>query len=765
MRNYATKSLLVCALILLNATVHASPEHESAVQLARTGKVDPAIKLLEALLVSDPDISIRYDLAVILTWAKRYQDAISIWEQLPKSDISPSYVRTAIIEAYVDNGEFNKAIALGEQGLRQEPDSAQSWLNMATINMRRGERITALRLYFRAQKIDPNNAKIQSGILEALNGLGAFNAEYSRTKTPNLNLLADRAAVNIRWAKVIEPVDQKQRFRRIDRAIEELDALISQAKESKVVNEKLLRQLRMDRVVALNERNRWNEVVAEVEDLRESGPIPIYVLQALADAYSGLRLPEKARSSYQTVIDAEPTNMDAKWGLFFAQTDSNDYAAAFVTVDGIVSSYSPSIKLAKDPTPQPNVDWLYATTMAAVVRSWADMPSEAWDRLKPLADHAPASAGLRSALGSVAAARGWPRLSEQEQRIAGNLDPQSKTIQIELADSAIRRAQWTEARERIASLQDVYPNDQAVRRVARDLKVHDSYELQLKFENQDQNGAALYAPGSGYTASARLYSPSLAENWRVFTDARRMTASIPEQAIAIRNAYGLGASYQSSDFTAEGAVWANTGDVNKNSASLRGAWLATDEWRVDAGAALFAMDTPLRALYYGITANSADIGASYTWNESRSIGAQYKVMNFTDGNFRQIGALNFNQRIYQAPQTTVTLKPSIYTSTNTLQNVPYYSPQQDLSVTLGLAIDNTLWRRDQNVFGHHIEMSAGNYTEANYAGGLIWDVRYQQFYRRDPFTEINYGVAYNRRIYDGTPEKTFFVFANLVTRF
>ena len=51
------------------------------------------------------------------------------------------------------------------------------------------------------------------------------------------------------------------------------------------------------------------------------------------------------------------------------------------------------------------------------------MNADAWARLDYLSEQAPGLGYLRSALGAVAAARGWPRRAAEEVEIAATLSP------------------------------------------------------------------------------------------------------------------------------------------------------------------------------------------------------------------------------------------------------------------------------------------------------------------------------------------------------
>ena len=66
----------------------------------------------------------------------------------------------------------------------------------------------------------------------------------------------------------------------------------------------------------------------------------------------------------------------------------------------------------------------------------------------PLAEHAPANAELRRVLGEIAAGREWPHRSAEEIKIAASLAPEDKAVQVALAESDIRRRDWSDARSR-----------------------------------------------------------------------------------------------------------------------------------------------------------------------------------------------------------------------------------------------------------------------------------------------------------------------------
>lgn len=768
---FACKSLSVKPLILSITLilgpfsfVYAQDMREQAVQMAREGNYQESIAILKKQAAQD-DLKSLDDLIVVLNWDRQDKEALDTWSKYKNKKLAPPYVKIAVADAQINLAKYEEALFILKQIVQQESENLKAWLLLAHAAENSGKKFDALSAFAYAQRLDKNNAQAQSGLIRLLSSIGGFNGAIALTSDPGLSLKAGQAALGIRWSDAIYTRKPEARFNRIDAVLVQLDHLIQQAKINPEQNKYLLRQLLGDRIVALRMRERWSDTVTAALSLREGGALPDYVKQAEADALLALRRPEQAATLYKQILADDPKNKDAMWALMFAELESENFQAAFEISDKALQDISPWMPREKTAMPVPNGDWLSAQITAALLRSWSDMPQDAWDRLLPLANAAPASSDLRLAMGSVAAARGLSRKSEQETRIAASIDPESKAVKIALGESAVRRKQWSEAQQQVDYLVKTYPQDSSVRRLAHDLSLQDRYELQLNFTNESQSGNAIYAPGSGYVATARLYSPSFAQRWRMLAATERMTATIPEGAIAMRNRFGLGAEYQTGDVKVEGVVWQNTGDLDALGASLNLNWKPTDHWSFEAGVSKYAGDTPLRAIYYGTTANSATAGVTYSWDDSRSISAVYKPYNFSDGNVRQMGMLTYSQKVISQPRFNLTVTPSLYTSTNTRQDVTYYSPLQDFSANFAIRAEHIIYRRYEKVFGGRLRAGVGVYQEANYAGGIIGDVSYEQFYRPNDDHELTYGVGGNHRIYDGVPENTFIVYLRLNSRF
>lgn len=789
---------LVLALYLLASTAWAqAPTREAAVRAAREGRYDEAIDSLRRLRVPGGDRRVDDDLAVVLSWAGRQDEALAVFEASGPSNAAPAYLRAAMIQAYRDRRRFADAERLAREGMalglaeriwsRQlalvfadtgraeeaerllaplldaDPQDADAWLARAYAAARGGDRFGALRSYGEARRLRPGDREAAAGIAGLLRELGGLDGAAVAAAPPPLALQADGVAARVRWGAQVVPRDPAQRFAGVDTALVELDRLTTLARAAG--DAETLARLRRDRVFALRLRERWADTIAATQALRDDGvAIPPFVRQAEADALLALRLPRQARTAYGEVLAADPANRDARVGLFFAEVEDEDFSAALATVDGLAATAAPWRRFERNPVPQSNSDWLEGQILAAMARNYADMNAEAWARLEPLARGAPALGYLRSNLGAVAAARGWPRRADEEVRIAASLAPEDRSVEVAVADSAMRRREWLQARGRIASLVERFPEDPGVQRVARDLRVHDLYELRAGFRNRDERGIASGPPGSGIEVFARLYSPPIAERFRALAVVERHTAR-PSEGRVERNRYGLGAEWRAPDATIEAIGWANDGAVDRSGASVAANWTPNDHWSFDADAERFAADSPLRAQFYGITANALGASVGYAWHESRSAVLALRGLDFSDGNRRLLARFGWAERVVDRPHLDVTLRPELYASRNTLAGAPYFNPSRDRAASLAVDIEHVISREYERSFGQRLVASAGVYWQRGFGSGGIGGVRYEQVWRNDPFTEVRYGLEVDRRLYDRVAERATSLFLTLMQRF
>ncbi|MFL6528752.1 MAG: poly-beta-1,6 N-acetyl-D-glucosamine export porin PgaA [Chthoniobacterales bacterium] len=788
----------------MTATVAKGQTREEAVTMAREGNTEGAIAALHKLRSENPDDAlVAFDVAVILTWGNRPREATAAFEQAGAAE-PPEYVLGPIVRAYRDQKRFAEAerwareaaerypsdptwrkllgLVLADQGRTKEamevltplteanPDDAEAWLALGYASSHGKDRFATLRNYGEALRLQPDNREAANAMAGVMRDLGApFGAATLLPDVP-LSLRANEAGLLVRWGEYVTPRDPRRRFEGTDAALTSLDRLLREARSSRKPDHGLILRLRRDQVKALRNRERWADAVDAAEKLRGDGDeLPMYVIEAEADALLALRRPKDARKNYEIIILAEPENRNPHIGRFYCLVEEENFREAFREIDVLAASEESGSKLPNQHSKTANYDWLEGKLLAAQARSFADMPAAAWQRLLPLADGAPANAGLRTVEGNFAATRDWPRLSDEEIHIAASLAPEDKGVQLALAETAMRRLRWNEARERIDELKSIYPDDVHVFRDQQDLWAHDDFELRAEFryhhEEGDSNGTVSgAAPGSGTEAVTRLYSPPIGNIWRFIGAAERYDAHVTE-GWALRYRVGAGVELALPDLSVELMGWQNNGDISQPGADAVLAWQPTDHWTFGLDGSYFAIDTPLRAVLHDITANSAGGSVRYIWNESRSLRFNAHWYDFSDGNNRTSAGLNFNQKIVDVPHLDVTLRPELYASENSSNAGPYFSPLRDFSASLTIDAEHVLWRRYERSFGHRLAVTGGSYWQENFGSGWTGNILYEQVWQRQPWCELRWGVQFRRAIYDGDSTPSIDTFIRLNWRF
>jgi biofilm PGA synthesis protein PgaA len=380
------------------------------------------------------------------------------------------------------------------------------------------------------------------------------------------------------------------------------------------------------------------------------------------------------------------------------------------------------------------------------------MDADAWRRLDPLGEQAPALGYLRGALGQVAAARGWRRRAAEEVEIAAALSPLDLGGQVALAESYFRLGQYAEARKRANDLALLYPENAAVQRLVREVGGLDRYEFVTQSQSYNESGgiANPLAPGSGYNTINRIYSPLLGDHWRMVGGFDYEDARLPE-GLAQRFREGGGIEWRRPFLTVEADGWDSAGTLHRGAASLSAAWIPTDNWNFSVNAELFSMDTPLRAVIHDITANEVGVGAGYDWHESTGWAASARWLPFSDGNRRLTGGFRFVQKLVNRPHLNVTARPDLYVESNSKPDAPYFNPTREFSFYAGVDADHIIWRRYERSFRQHVSLGAGSYWQQHYGTAPIAGAAYEQVFEFNSTMNLRYGASYARRVYDGDP--------------
>ena len=762
----------------------ASQQREAAVLRARAGRMAEAQAALRAMLASRVDDGlVAMDLATLLQQDRKPAEAVAVFEQAAKPD-PPDYALLAVTRAYRDLGRYDEAARLARHGARRFPGDTV-WPLLLSLALsdgghtaealevlrtpaatrappierllaegyayrRTGQSAAALNAYGEAVRLSRGNHGVRNEAAGVLLDIGApFGAAAIAGATQPIQ--AHQASAMVRWGTQLHPLDPARRFDATDAALAKLDVLLA----SLPADEKeLRRRLRLDRLVALRDRVRMKEAIEEGEVLNAEGPLPAYAEEAYGDALLYLRRPEEARDAYKRVLAQTPKDMQARYAIFFAYVELEDFAAAYATIDSLVSDEPIWRVYQSDPTRHANSERFYAETMAAQARHYGNQLSEAWDRLIRLSDAAPANANTRLALYQVANARGWPRRAAEEAQIAASLAPSDLGSHIALVETAISAHRFGDAQRMVDGLLALYPENRGVQRIARELDAERRWLLEVKVQPTNSEGGGTNASGRAIVSEARLYSPPIADNWRIFALGDYSNAN-PVEGFVQRGRGGGGLEWRMPFLTATVYPTGSWGTLAKAGGGATLDWWVNDHAELAASAELFSVNTPLRGLFYGITADEYSAKASYRWHESRDIAASFSYLPFTDGNRRMTGGLTYKERLIDVPRFDVTGRLEAYASTNSLGGLtPYYNPSRDLSMTGGLLAEHVLWRRYDNSLVQALSVDWGLYAEQGYANNWIGTLTYEHRWRFDPLSEFRYGVMLMRRVYDGSVENT-----------
>ncbi|MEJ8857330.1 poly-beta-1,6 N-acetyl-D-glucosamine export porin PgaA [Variovorax robiniae] len=647
------------------------------------------------------------------------------------------------------------------------PADVSDLVERGRLAWRAGDRYAALAAFGQARRLQPDNPEIAQALADVLVELGApSGAAYSIGPRADPGLRSRLAAQRLRWAMDLHPLspDPRRRFDDIDPALAGLDALLAEARAATPPDAGLVTRLQRDRAVALRQRERWQDALDQVASLRAAGDaVPAYVLQAEADALLALRRPADARRVYnealQGLTPAQKADDEGPWRSLmtsraYAEEESEDFDAAFATVAALVAEAGPPWRGASaSQTPRENDAWLSAQAFDAAMYSYAGMPAASWERIAPLESGAPALAWLRAQAAGVAAQQGWPRQAEDGIDTAASLAPEDFGIRLQQVESDTRRHRLPRADERLAPLLEQGGDLPQVQNVRRELDAESGPSVRMELGGRDTSSQALRGPGNGWNANLQVESSTIGGTWRLVGLADGLAESLQEGR-AERQRLGGGVQGRWPDWKLALLAWSQTGSLNTTGGSVAAQWEPTDHWTFLADAAKHSPDTPLRADFHGISADSVGAGVRYAWTAANEMGVRVQYMDFTDGNRREQVTLDGSFNVYARPHLNITLRPRLEWQRNSLAATPYFNPIEGWLPSIEAEVEHILWRAYERAFVHRLRLNVGAYDQRSFGTHGVGSAAYEQGWRHDPWTELTWGVEWASRVYDGQRERT-----------
>lgn len=708
--------------------------------------------------------------------AQQWDEALAVYRQGRAQYPQDTAFQYGEIYVLADSGQQEQASALADGILRQTPESADALLVKAYAQLRQNGQFAALEYVDRAQQAAPDKPYVVREYIFALRRAGmAEQALAIAQRQPELltpaqlrELQADAVAEIVRLSDVTLR-SEKERFVLADKALARYDQLLPQWRQAG--DEALIQRARIDRLQALHSRFYMSELVREYEALKATGTeLPIFALGDVASAYLYLRQPEIAGALYEQIIASGYMRNDDEirqiqdFGLLYSYSDRGDVATAQSMAQPLPENFSKWRYVEGEKVNIPNAPYLDALHTTAMMDFYADDTVDSQATLQSLLDAAPANNNLRTDLAWIYRSRGWPRLSEQELKVAEAYEPREISTEVGQGQTALALQEWRQAEVLAQDLEDRFPEDQRVKRLNRLWEVHNLAELRVSaYKGLSKNNPA--TGSQDYGLETTIYSAPLNYNWRLFAGAGHRLGKF-DGAKAQHNFARMGLEWRSRDWHTEAEI----SDNHFGFGSSIGARIATsydlnDYWQLSAAANWRTRATPLQALHNNITSNSLELGIRWRQSERREWGLSITPSRFSDSNQRTELLLSGKERLLTRPTWFLDLGVEGYAAHNSRTDVRYYSPRREIGLSPFLTVNHTIYQRYETQWTQQASIGLGGVNQQGYGTGSTQFISYGQRYKFNDIFEVGATLSGSRRPYDGVREREWRLILDLIYRF
>jgi len=793
----------------------ADTPYDQLVRDARAGSTAPALTYLRQLPAEQLTNNLVSDHLQIASWAGLDPEVVNVYETQARNRALPVQALTATARAYRNLKRWDDATRLYRQALERDPQNADLQLGLAMTQAdagQPGEAVTRAKALAAAKPDDParrlalgyaltrsgspydalfefDQAFVRAGNKPDVAREYIFALQRARLPEPALRLARQRpglidpvamrrlesdvAAERVRLAE-FSTRSENERYVIADRALADYDQLLSTWTPDPQAHDEVTRW-RIDRMGALRYRARTAEVVSEYHKLvAEDVTIPTYALRWVAAAYLDQRQPEIATDLYRQVLAAPDADVadrvEDTTALYYALLESERPEEARKVADDLAKNENPRVQLSGQPIGDPSDDWMDAQLLAAQAGTYTDDLAGSEQRLAALVDQAPGNIGLRLAQADMYLARQWPRRAENLLKEVESVAPRDIGLEVAQGHTALTLQEWRQLDALTDDVAQRFPDNRQVRRLERLRAVHDMAELRIdsyggKSYGGGNNGAGAVAGSRDFGIESVLYSPPIAEDWRVFGGAGFATADFPE-GTGYHRWQRLGVERRTRDMTLEAEVSNHSfGYGDKQGARLSLARDIDDHWQYGGSLEYFSANTPIRALNSNVTANGGSAFLRWRANESREWKLALSPSHFSDGNNRFEALLTGREGVYATPGVQVDLGLEVGASHNSLQDTTYFNPRSDLSVMPTVTVNHMLYHHYETSWSQRFQVGAGSYSQQGFSGGAMGLLSYGQRVTWNDVFEAGATLTAVNRPYDGERETDLRLILDLTYRF
>ncbi len=302
-----------------------------------------------------------------------------------------------------------------------------------------------------------------------------------------------------------------------------------------------------------------------------------------------------------------------------------------------------------------------------------------------------------------------PRAAERQLKAAESLEPASLQLERQQARVALDLQEWRQMDLLADDVVARSPRDLNTQRPARAREIHHLSELRLSV------GKGLHSdnPVSGthdLSFETAIYSPPLADSWRLFGGHRFAEGNFEEGKAAVasclpvlngvRATTGASLSSPASIFTARTSP--ASAFPPPMTLAIAGSWAANwSGFRSRRRCARYATASAPTAAKAGCAGLQTNAGSTASARPPAGLpiatAAEY--------------TLSGKERLWQTPWLTLDLQPGLSASANSRTDTAYYSPARDLAATAALAVDHTLYQRYDTVWSQQLLAGGGSYWQ------------------------------------------------------
>ncbi|GHB08771.1 poly-beta-1,6 N-acetyl-D-glucosamine export porin PgaA [Modicisalibacter luteus] len=804
--NSATRTLL-CLMALLGADVALAQsdldsQRESWVVMARQGQLNEAIDGLARLYGRTGDRTVLSDLIALLVRDQRYQEALNACTACSVEDYSNASLETLgraarLANDYERSQEFYQALTL------RDPNNAQGWLGLALTNIEQGFHETAnwaltryeerfgrtdewfeARAYLAARSDNPI-AELQARQLlverqpqnekeiKALYRLAVTLGARSAAERLMQDYLHVFTASDRLWLRYYDGVSKMRLAEstndvaRTEAGLVDLEAVISAPN----ADPGLVQRAQYDKVVALATLRRFRDAETLATQLEtRNGTLPNYVLEARADALSGLGRPDEARKIYETLIASNPNlardvNNPRYESLVYAYADARQYDEAEQVLEEWKAE-EPASRWDFTGTQRinnPNYERVHH--LDVMLSAWRGDEDVASERLDALIEQAPANASLWRIKGDLSRWRGWPRQAEEDYRKAAQFSaPDERNVPTYgILMTRLDRGDWRGSVETIEQRIEQDPPSVSLDSLARELREQRAGRLSVKGSRGDSTGAGVQS-SRDWRYEALLEAPRNDAGSRFF--AQRIGLFGEFEGDPLHAAY-TAAGYEFNLYPATLKLAVGEGAQLNEDPLIWGefSYAFSDRWTGIFSAEINSDETPLRALRDDVYADLYRLEGRYRRDESGMGGVGLALMDLEDGNLRRAISGYWTEELYDHDEWAITGQLFAGASKNDEIETSYFNPGRDASVSGELELGYTLPLGYRKSFVQTLSLGSSSYWQEDYGSDSTWAVGYRHGWEFEPNVIFEYGFSRQKSVYDGVPEYGNFITAGVEWRF